>query len=229
LHPRSAIPTLVLALVAVTTATASQAQRKSSTGTRTAATSPAPRAAEPTAAQPVVAEPTPKPAEPKTVPVAAKSAPEDVSSRPGQHAKFGFTGGMAAPMSDLGNTFSVGFSAGAFIEGRPEGFPLSLRSDLQYGQFGGKGVIKSFSTVQVTGDAVYDFPSGRPNVRSPFFATGGLGLYRQSLAGEEQTDFGMNLGAGFNLRNGWKKPFVEGRFHFFNDVEYFALSLGFRL
>ncbi len=225
---RNAIPTLVLATVALAAAPSLHAQKKSSVP-RTAASPQTPRANEPsgaTAAAEIAARSTA--ATPVSEVPSAKPADRDESS-PGQRAKFGFTGGIAAPMSDLGNTFGVGFSAGAFVEGRPAGFPLGMRSDVQYGQFGGKGVIKSFSTTQITGDVVFDFPSGKRGIKSPFFAVGGLGLYRQSLAGEEQTDFGQNLGAGFNFRNGPKKPFIEGRFHFFNDVEYFALSVGFRL
>jgi hypothetical protein len=226
---RYAIPTLVLATVALAAAPSLHAQKKSSTPRSGAGSPPTPRVSEPSPAI-VAVDPAPRSTAPRSVAEspAAKPADRDESS-PGQRAKFGFTGGMAAPMSDLGNTFGVGFSAGAFVEGRPAGFPLGMRSDVQYGQFGGKGVIKSFSTTQITGDVVFDFPSGKRGIKSPFFAVGGLGLYRQSLAGEEQTDFGQNLGAGFNFRNGPKKPFIEGRFHFFNDVEYFALSVGFRL
>ncbi len=139
-------------------------------------------------------------------------------------------------MSSLGKAFSVGFNGGVFLEGRPAGFPVGLRGDLQYARFGGKNelVTPSFSVIQLTGAAVYDFPSGNGG-KSPFFATGGIGLYRQRQSlpepatDESQTDFGQNLGLGFNFKNTRFKPFAEGRFHFFNDVEYFSFSIGLHL
>ncbi len=156
-----------------------------------------------------------------------KAAPP---SQPGEHVRFGMQAGMAAPMSSLGKAFSVGFTAGGFVRGRPEGFPVSLRGDLQYTRFPGKNeiVTPSYSAIQFTGAGVYDFPAANGG-KSPFFATAGLGLYRWSANDESQTEFGQNLGLGFNFRKYRFKPFVEGRFHFFNDVQFFTLTAAVHL
>ncbi len=136
---------------------------------------------------------------------------------------------MAAPMSSLGKAFTAGYNGGAFLEGKPASLPVGLRGDIHYTRFPGKvtGIDTAYAAIQVTGAAVYDFPNASGG-KSPFFATGGLGLYRWSLNGSGQTDFGQNLGLGLNIRTKFR-PFFEGRFHFFNDVEYFTLSAGMRL
>jgi len=71
----------------------------------------------------------------------------------------------------------------------------------------------SYSVIQSTGAGVYDL-SRAGGGKSPFFASDGLGLYRSSANDESQTDFGQNLGLGFNFTKYRFKPFVEGRFHF---------------
>lgn len=185
------------------------------------ATTPAPAAAVAPAAETPATKPASTPAP------AAASAP---STATGEKVRAGLIAGVAAPMSSLGKAFSVGFNAGAFVEGRPAGFPVGLRGDLQYARFGGKEeiVTPSYSVVQLTGAAVYEFPTAGGG-KSPFFASAGLGLYRSSANDESQTDFGQNLGLGFNFKKARFQPFVEGRFHFFNDVQFFTLSAAMHL
>jgi len=74
-------------------------------------------------------------------------------------------------------------------------------------------VTPSYSVIQLTGAGAYEFPTSGGG-KSPFFVSAGLGLYRSSANDESQTDFGQNLGLGFNFRTYRFKPFVEGRFHF---------------
>lgn len=133
-------------------------------------------------------------------------------------------------MSSLGQGFTAGYNGGVVAEGRPAGFPVHLRGDLQYSYFPGKQAIitADYAVLQLTGAASYTFKTASGKA-SPFYATGGIGLYRQSTSGRSQTDFGTNLGLGFNFAPARQRTFTEGRFHFFNDVEYFTLSLGFRL
>ena len=183
----------------------------------TVAAAPAPVAAAKPAA-PAPREPEPDaPREPKP----AASAPQ------AEHVRFGLAAGLAAPMSSLGRTRSAGYTAGGFVQGRPEGFPVSLRGDLHYTSFSRKPAVTvdpSFALIHVTGAAVYDFPKAGGG-KSPFFATAGLGLYRSTTNNETQTDFGQNLGLGFNFRKYRFQPFVEGHFHFFNDVQFFTLTI----
>ena len=222
------LPTLTAFAFAAVAGAQSQ-QKKPSTAT----------AARPTTAAPAPAQspaPAPTPAPERREPasdshVAAKPAPTPEKAAPtSDRVRFGIAGGMAAPMSSLGQAYTVGYNGGAFLTGRPLGFPVGLRGDIQYATFGVKAGITSpdYTVLQFTGAGVYDFPSGRGG-KSPFFATGGIGLYRNKGAGPSQTDFGQNLGLGFNLRKARFTPFVEGRFHFFNNVENFSLSAAFHL
>lgn len=226
---RFALPTLTLTALLFSVATGTQAQQKKP-ATTGAVSRPA--------SAPVTSNPAPAP---QPAPVQAAPAPAPVQEKPiaaeprrakavpkGEHVRFGLSGALAAPMSSLGKAFTAGYTGGAFIEGRPASLPVGLRADLQYTRFPGKttGIDTAYSAIQFTGAAVYDFPSASGG-KSPFFATGGMGLYRWTLNGSGQTDFGQNLGLGVNIRTRFR-PSVEGRFHFFNDVQYFTMVFGFR-
>ncbi len=225
------LPTLTLSALSFAAVAGAQSQQKKP-GTAAAATArPATPASAPAPAvtpPPPAVHETPAPAPAPTKPT--KAASGEKAAPTSDHVRFGIAGGMAAPMSSLGQAYTVGYHGGLFLEGRPLGFPVGLRGDIQYASFGVKTGITSpdYTVLQFTGAAVYDFPSGRGG-KSPFFATGGIGLYRNKGAGPSQTDFGQNLGLGFNLRQAKFKPFVEGRFHFFNNVENFNLAAGFHL
>ena len=227
---RIALPTLALSAMSFTGTAGAQAQQKKPASSTTTAR-PATTAAAPAQTAAAAAQPAPKPVAALSAPDATPASPEKKGTTPtGDRARFGVQGGMAAPMSSLGQAYTVGYAAGAFLEGRPVGFPVGLRGDLQYASFGVKtGVTSpSFTVLQLTGAAVYDFPSGNGG-KSPFFATGGIGLYRNKGSGPSQTDFGQNLGLGFNLRQVRFRPFVESRFHFYNNVQNFGFSAGFHL
>ena len=231
MNHRIALPTLTLSALAFAAVAGAQSQQKK-TGTSPAATArpsaPAPAAA-PTPAP--VATPAPERREPVAeVHATPKREGGEKPAPTSDHVRFGIAGGMAAPMSSLGQAYTVGYHGGVFFEGRPLGFPVGLRGDVQYASFGVKTGITSpdYTVLQFTGAAVYDFPSGKGG-KSPFFATGGMGLYRNKGAGPSQTDFGQNLGLGFNIRKMRFKPYVEGRFHFFNNVTNFNLAAAFHL
>jgi hypothetical protein len=234
LNNRIVLPTLTLSALAFAAAAGAQSQQKkpasnTATAARPAATAPAPATSPAPAPAPA---PTPVREPVAQAPAPSKSAPAggEKNAPTSDHVRFGIAGGMAAPMSSLGQAYTVGYSGGAFLSGRPLGFPVGLRGDIQYASFAVKEGITSpdYTVLQFTGSAVYDFPSGRGG-KSPFFATGGIGLYRNKGAGPSQTDFGQNLGLGFNIRKARFKPFVEGRFHFFNNVENFSLSAAFHI
>ena len=227
---RFVLPTLTLSAFAFAAVAGAQTQQKKQGSTTAATARPTTAAPAPTPAPAPAPAPSPERKEPLAeVHAAAKPAPEKAAPT-SEHVRFGIAGGMAAPMSSLGQAYTVGYHGGAFLTGRPLGFPVGLRGDIQWATFGVKAGITSpdYTVLQFTGAGVYDFPSGRGG-KSPFFATGGLGLYRNKGAGPSQTDFGQNLGLGFNLRKARFKPFVEGRFHFFNNVENFSLSAAFHL
>jgi Outer membrane protein beta-barrel domain len=141
---------------------------------------------------------------------------------------YGALGGFGVPIGDLGDAVSVGFNAGAFAEGRPTGFPLGLRADAQYVRLSGKKGGDALNVIQATGNAVFDFPSSTGK-KSPIYAIGGIGFYRSSGRGDSQTDFGFNIGGGYNFSPSTAyKPFVDARIHFVDDSEYIGFSIGFR-
>jgi Outer membrane protein beta-barrel domain len=141
---------------------------------------------------------------------------------------YGALGGFSVPIGDLGDGYSVGFNAGAFVEGRPTGFPLDLRGDAQYVRVSGKNNRDALNVIQVTGNGVFNFPSSTGK-KSPVYAIGGIGFYRTDGGRDSQTDFGFNFGGGYNFSpSAAYKPFVDARIHFVDDSEYIGFSIGFR-
>jgi Outer membrane protein beta-barrel domain len=142
---------------------------------------------------------------------------------------YGLQAGSSIPFGDLGDAVSIGFHGGGFVEARPEGFPFKLRGDAQFVRFGGKDGGESLNVIQGTGNAVFDFPTSGGK-KSPAFAIAGIGFYRSSSkGGDSSTDFGFNLGGGFNFsQSSAYKPFIDGRIHFVDDSEYIGITVGFR-
>lgn len=231
---RFVLPTLTLTALSLAFTAGAQAQQKKP-ATPASSSRPAAGATAPSSTTPQAAAPAPAPIAVAAAPVvvAKPATPEPRPSKAapkGQRPHVGFQGALAAPMSSLGKAFTAGYTAGGFVEGKPAALPVGLRGDLQYTRFPGKttGIDTAYTAIQLTGAAVYEFPNSTGG-KSPFFSTVGLGLYRWSLNGSGQTDFGQNLGLGFKFRGVKFNPLLEGRFHFFNDVQYFTFTAGFHL
>jgi hypothetical protein len=150
------------------------------------------------------------------------------AGRSGDGPTYGATGTLALPMGDLGDGLGPGLGAGAFAEVEPAGLPVAFRFDGQFAYFTGKKGRNSGNVLQATANAVFDFPSSSGGGKSPAFALGGIGLYRASGGGDSETNFGFNLGGGYNFRDAGYKPFLDGRVHFVDGNQYFAVSIGFR-
>jgi hypothetical protein len=139
--------------------------------------------------------------------------------------QFGIAAGAAIPVSDLGDSFNVGFNGTVTVGLNPQMIPLGIRIDGAYNQFAAKGGGADIHFTSVTGNLVYKIPGTGV---SPY-AIGGAGWYNAAinitgLGGGSDNHFGWNLGGGISLPLSGFDTFVEARY---NQVQGDGGSLKF--
>jgi hypothetical protein len=162
-----------------------------------------------------------------------------------QGAEFSLGGGVSLPLGDFGDASSTGWHGLAAVSFAPSDFPLGFQIDGMYQRFGvddlgGADVDINTQIIQGTVNAIYKFKTSEESQFRPYLI-GGVGLYNSKPTGddvpdgfdESQTDFGINGGAGFDIKLGSIGAFVEGRFHnVFADpdnVNFIPITAGIRL
>ncbi len=136
---------------------------------------------------------------------------------------FGFGGSLTVPVGDtreygfgdLSPSLSPGWQGMGLFQIRPFRTTLGFQLDGSY-QRVGLGA-SSFGTRQVfngTANLVYEFGRTRTTAVVPY-VIGGAGVYSFRSRGfdSSSTRFGLNAGAGLNLRFGPGMFFLESRFH----------------
>ncbi|MFI5245223.1 MAG: hypothetical protein ACHQQR_08360 [Gemmatimonadales bacterium] len=122
--------------------------------------------------------------------------------------RFSGAAALALPIGDLGDAADVGFNLALRGEGRLPARNWSLRGDLSWDRFSGKGIIDSYSYYGLAGNLVHRNPTGR------LYEFGGLGLYGNTTTFANQlnrsdTNLGVQMGLGLDLAPGPHTPFVE--------------------
>lgn len=138
--------------------------------------------------------------------------------------EFSLGGGLSLPLSeDFDDAFGLGWHGLAALSFTPADFPLGFQLDGMYQRFGaedigGVDVDTDFRLIQGTANAVYRFQTAETSQFRPYLI-GGVGLYNSDFTGDDapdldsETDFGLNAGAGFDMKFGNVGLFIEGRFH----------------
>ncbi len=147
---------------------------------------------------------------------AIASAQVKSSANMSNPVSFGVSAGIALPMGDFGTNTNMGFGGSGHVWYKlaPE---FSLRGDVSYTTFGGKG---AFSAISVSGfgfgvNGVFDIATDG-GVKP--YVTAGLGMYSNSASGcpggcpAGETKFGFNGGGGINFEVGGQMIFVEARY-----------------
>lgn len=139
--------------------------------------------------------------------------------------QFGIAAGAAIPVSDLRESFNVGFNGTVTLGLNPQMIPLGIRIDGAYNQFGAKGGGANVHFTSVTGNLVYKLPS---TGFSPY-AIGGAGWYNAAidisgLGSGSDNHFGWNIGGGILMPLSGFDTFIEARY---NQVQGDGGSLKF--
>ena len=123
-------------------------------------------------------------------------------------------GGIAMPMSDLGNSVDAGYNVAAGLNFGAPLIPLGVRIEGAYNGFNYKnGGTGSRRAISGTANAILALG---PTGASPYLI-GGVGMYNVDglglTASGSKTVAGINGGAGIRFPLGLISTFVEARYH----------------
>ena len=166
----------------------------------------------------------------------------NVSAATAQGVELSLGGGISSPLGTLNDATKLGWNGLAAVSVVPTGSPVGFQVDGQYQQFPFDGFSGHERFLIGTGDAVYKFKVSETSAVRPYLIGGG-GVYNfkgtgsSTLAGNfstsgSTTKFGINGGAGFDVKAGSVGVFVEGRFHDVftsgKDATFFPITVGLR-
>jgi hypothetical protein len=121
---------------------------------------------------------------------------------------FSGAGALALPIGDLGQAAEVGFNLALRGEARLAWQHWSVRGDLSWDRFGGRGNVDAYSYLGAAANVVHRSGAGR------MYEFGGFGLYGErttftSQLNRDDTTLGLQAGIGVDLTPGPHTPFVE--------------------
>jgi hypothetical protein len=166
--------------------------------------------------------------------IAATLASAFLASAAGAQAQtpinFSVVGGLSLPIGDLGNSTEMGLNLGFRGEGRRAPSGWSMRGDVSYDRYSGRGTINNYSYVAFAGNLVHRAAGSRG------YQYGGLGIYssrvaRANVADATDTNLGVQLGLGADLTRdgrvfgelGLTSAFTSGR-----SSVWFPVRVGMR-
>jgi hypothetical protein len=125
-------------------------------------------------------------------------------------ARFSVAGGIAAPMSDLGDVADLGYDIAAGINFSGSRLPIGVRVEGSLNSFGLKDLPEDVRILNATANAMVNLGRRR---ESPYLI-GGLGLYNSKFGrADSENAVGVNLGGGMRFVIGELNTFFEARYH----------------
>jgi outer membrane protein with beta-barrel domain len=177
---------------------------------------------------------------PKAVAALALGMLVSTSALHAQGAEFSLGGGVDVPLGDFDDVAKLGFHGLAGVSVVPANWPVGIQVDGSYAQFKDDTPLDiKFQFIYGTANIVYKFKSSEETRFRPYLIGGG-GVYNIKQKGDDvnpliddsQTKFGINAGAGFDIKAGSAGLFVEGRFHDVftsgSNTTFIPLTIGLR-
>jgi opacity protein-like surface antigen len=129
---------------------------------------------------------------------------------------YNLAAGGALPTGAFGDVHETGFALIGGLGFAMPASPIRFRAEASYNQFNHKEPFADVSSSRAggfTGNAIYDFPSGRGSPTP--YAIGGVGLYgtRDFDDADTQWNVGWNLGGGIRFPLTGFSVYVEARYH----------------
>jgi hypothetical protein len=120
-------------------------------------------------------------------------------------------GGIAAPVSDLGDIADLGYNLGVGLNFGGTRLPIGARIEGGLNGFGLKDFDEDVRVLTGTANAIVNFSQ---NADSPYLI-GGLGIYNTKYSEDSESDnsAGINLGGGLRFPLGGLSTFLEVRYH----------------
>jgi opacity protein-like surface antigen len=158
-----------------------------------------------------------------------------------QGAEFSLGGGIDLPLDTFDDAFKTGFHGMAGVSVVPTGWPVGIQVDGTYSQYSDDSPLDiKEQLIYGTANIVYKFKTSEESRFRPYLIGGG-GVYNSKPKGDDvptgvdsETKFGINVGAGFDVKAGAVGLFAEGRFHdvFLSDspnLKFIPITVGIRL
>ena len=136
-------------------------------------------------------------------------------------ASFSLAAGATVPVANTADGAEVGYNAILGIGIKPPLAPLGLRIE---GMFNSMSLKNTTSGSMRTLAGIANVTLSGVGMPIPMgYLIGGLGMYNNKLvdiplAGDGETDFGFNIGAGLNFPLTGFSTFLEARFHMINTA-----------
>ena len=158
--------------------------------------------------------------------------------------QFSLGGGVDLPMGDFDNGLNTGWHGLAAVTFTPVAWPVGIRIDGNYGRFPDDSPSDvNLQLIYGTANIVYRFQTSSESTFRPYLIGGG-GVYNLKATGNDaagddsRTKFGINGGAGFDIKAGSAALFAEARFHnvftkdepdFTFNANYLPITVGVRV
>ena len=154
----------------------------------------------------------------------AASQPADFGSGSRRPIRIMIGGGASVPIGDFGDTYDSGYNVQGSLLFNFAGFPIALRTDVNYTRLKLKDLIglppsssySSDATSLLGGLANLSFSLGVGPIRP--YVIAGLGAFKidpaelsSATPTESSIEFAVNGGAGLRIKLGSLEAFVEGR------------------
>ena len=157
---------------------------------------------------------------PKAVAALAMGMLVSASALHAQGAEFSLGGGVDLPLGDFDDAAKLGFHGLAGVSVVPTNWPVGIQVDGSYAQFSDDTPLdRKIQLIYGTANLVYKFKTSEESRFRPYLIGGG-GVYNVKPKGDDvdpladsETKFGINAGAGFDIKAGSAGIFIEGRFH----------------
>ncbi len=136
-------------------------------------------------------------------------------------SSIGGFGGLTIPTGTLSDGLKTGWHLGALYRFKPAASPVGFQIDGMYQRNSFKAPGDGNQQIyNGTANVVFAFPTAASSAFKPYLI-GGVGVYNIKVtdntlnASGSVTKFGVNAGAGFDIKFGPSPAvlFVEGRFH----------------
>jgi hypothetical protein len=125
-------------------------------------------------------------------------------------ARLSVSGGIAAPVNDLGDVADLGYNVAAGLNFGGTRSPVGARIEGSLSGFGLKDFNEDVRILNATANAVVNLSQ---RADSPYLI-GGLGLYNSKFGNDDsQNAVGVNLGGGLRFPLATLNTFFEARYH----------------
>lgn len=143
---------------------------------------------------------------------AVSAQAQETASAPVKPISFGAFAGASLPTGDFGKAVKTGYTVGGLVGYKTAALPVGFRLDAAYSGFSGKSPVPNGRLITVNGDVVYDLPV-QSSLRPYVLAGVGMVNAKSKGAGDSETAFGFNGGAGINLALSGFDTFLEARYN----------------